>query len=99
MLTPSGVRNHPLRDTGRALTAALFLGHFVPPTVPWVHCDMTGPAWSGDASTDGGTGFGARTLLRLLSTFGRADAAHRPPDPSDPPVQTLRSALPDGGER
>ena len=69
VLTPSGVRNHPLHDTGRALTAALFLGQFVPPDVPWVHCDMTGPAWRGDASADGGTGFGARTLLQLVATF------------------------------
>jgi leucyl aminopeptidase len=65
--TPSGVRNHPLNDTARAITAALFLGEFVPPEVPWVHCDMTGPAWTGDASHDGATGFGARTLLRLLT--------------------------------
>jgi leucyl aminopeptidase len=64
--TPFGVRNHPLRDSGRALTAALFLGEFVPPDVPWVHCDMAGPAWRGDASVDGATGFGARTLLRLI---------------------------------
>jgi leucyl aminopeptidase len=64
--TPSGVRNHPLRDSGRAITAALFLAEFVTPGVPWVHCDMTGPAWTGDASSDGGTGFGARTLLQLL---------------------------------
>ncbi|SNR91848.1 M17 family metallopeptidase [Blastococcus mobilis] len=63
--TSSGVRNHPLHDSGRALTAALFLGEFVPRDVPWVHCDMTGPAWRGDASRDGGTGFGARTLLTL----------------------------------
>ena len=62
VLTRSGVRNHPLHDSGRAITAALFLGEFVPPGVPWVHCDMTGPAWSGDASGDGATGFGARTL-------------------------------------
>lgn len=66
--TPSGVRNHPLHDSGRAITAALFLGEFVADDVPWVHCDMTGPAWSGDASHDGATGFGARTLLRLLTT-------------------------------
>ncbi len=52
-----------------ALTAALFLGEFVPESVPWVHCDMTGPSWSGDASSDGATGFGARTLLRLISDF------------------------------
>nr|WP_221382565.1 leucyl aminopeptidase family protein [Actinoplanes polyasparticus] len=65
--TPSGVRNHPLHDSGRAITAALFLGEFVPRTVPWAHCDMTGPAWSGNASIDGATGFGARTLLELLT--------------------------------
>lgn len=65
--TASGVRNHPLHDSGRAITAALFLGEFVPEDQPWVHCDMTGPAWSGDASHDGATGFGARTLLRLLA--------------------------------
>ncbi len=64
--TPFGVRNHPLRDSGRALTAALFLGEFVPESVPWVHCDMTGPAWAGNASVDGATGFGARTVLQLL---------------------------------
>jgi leucyl aminopeptidase len=66
--TPSGVRNHPLRDSGRAITAALFLGEFVPVDVPWVHIDMTGPAWAGNSSVDGATGFGARTLLRLLTT-------------------------------
>lgn len=65
--TPFGVRNHPLHDSGRALTAALFLGEFVPDSVAWAHCDMTGPAWSGDASMDGATGFGARTLLSLIS--------------------------------
>jgi leucyl aminopeptidase len=65
--TGSGVRNHPLHDTGRALTAALFLGEFVPRDIPWVHCDFTGPAWSGDTSHDGASGFGTRTLLRLLA--------------------------------
>jgi leucyl aminopeptidase len=65
--TASGVRNHPLRSSGRALTAALFLGEFVPRDIPWVHCDFTGPAWNGDASRDGATGFGTRTLLRLLA--------------------------------
>jgi leucyl aminopeptidase len=71
--TSFGVRNHPLRDTGRALTAALFLGEFVPPEVPWAHCDMTGPAWHGDASGDGGTGFGARTLLALTECMAGGD--------------------------
>lgn len=72
MRTPSGVRNHPLQDTGRALTAALFLGEFVPNDVPWVHCDLAGPAWKGNASGDGATGFGARTLLALLDNFSQA---------------------------
>jgi leucyl aminopeptidase len=85
--TPSGVRNHPLRDSGRALTAALFLGEFVPPDVPWVHCDMTGPAWRGDASGDGGTGFGARTLLALAEAMAACPVpAHRaPPGGRTPP--------------
>jgi leucyl aminopeptidase len=65
--TPFGVRNHPLRPSGRAITAALFLGEFVPRDIPWAHCDMAGPAWRGDTSSDGATGFGVRTLLRLLS--------------------------------
>ncbi|MBC6463759.1 M17 family metallopeptidase, partial [Actinomadura sp. HBU206391] len=65
--TASGVRNHPLHSSGRALTAALFLGEFVPREIPWVHCDFAGPAWAGDASGDGATGFGTRTLLRLLA--------------------------------
>jgi leucyl aminopeptidase len=63
---PYGVRNHPLHDSGRAITAALFLSEFVPFHVPWVHCDMTGPAWVGTASDDGATGFGTRTVLQLL---------------------------------
>ncbi|GGL96932.1 M17 family metallopeptidase [Nakamurella endophytica] len=67
MRTPSGMRNHPLHDSGRAITAALFLDAFVPPEIPWVHGDIAGPAWVGDASGDGATGFGVRTLLRLLT--------------------------------
>ena len=72
--TPFGVRNHPLHDSGRALTAALFLGEFVPAATPWVHCDMTGPAWTGDASHDGATGFAARTLLQLVENLASAAA-------------------------
>ncbi|HVV22621.1 MAG TPA: peptidase M17 [Pseudonocardiaceae bacterium] len=84
--TPFGVRNHPLRPSGRALTAALFLGEFVPESIPWAHCDMAGPAWQGDTSGAGATGFGVRTLLRLLVDGGRdhqvlpghADALEQP---------------------
>ncbi|HEX5406842.1 MAG TPA: hypothetical protein VFX16_31595 [Pseudonocardiaceae bacterium] len=67
MRTPFGVRNHPLRPSGRAITAALFLGEFVPRDIPWAHCDMAGPAWTGDTSGDGATGYGVRTLLRLVA--------------------------------
>ncbi|TNM60190.1 leucyl aminopeptidase [Streptomyces sp. NP160] len=59
------VRNHPLHERGRAITAALFLGEFVPRAQPWVHLDVAGPAWRGDASAEGATGFGVRTLLEV----------------------------------
>lgn len=66
VLTPGGVKNHPETDSGRAITAALFLGRFVPDDVAWAHLDITGPAWSGAPSSAGATGFGVRTLLTLL---------------------------------
>jgi leucyl aminopeptidase len=54
---------------GGALTAGLFLQEFVD-GVPWVHLDIAGPARA--ASDDGyvrkgGTGFGVRTLLELVT--------------------------------
>lgn len=64
-----GLRNHPEADSGRALTAALFLGQFVPDHVPWAHLDISGPAWTGSPSSAGATGFGVRTLLSLLRTL------------------------------
>nr|WP_255479615.1 M17 family metallopeptidase [Quadrisphaera sp. RL12-1S] len=64
------VRNHPLADSGRAITAALFLDAFVPPEQPWAHLDVAGPSWRGDASADGATGFGVRTLLELARALG-----------------------------
>lgn len=66
VITKDGVKNHPESDSGRALTAALFLGQFVSPTVPWAHLDITGPAWVGKASDAGATGFGVRTLLQFI---------------------------------
>jgi leucyl aminopeptidase len=41
--------------------------------VPWVHLDIAGPAWSDSDSgivTKGATGFGVRTLLELLDSYG-----------------------------
>jgi leucyl aminopeptidase len=56
---------------GGALTAGLFLEAFVG-DVPWVHLDIAGPARAGSDDgvyVRGGTGFGVRTLVELLSTF------------------------------
>ena len=57
---------------GGALIAGLFLQRFVPDGTPWVHLDIAGPADATEDSSEsrkGGTGFGVRTLLRLLSDF------------------------------
>ena len=57
---------------GGALVAGVFLQEFVGDDIPWAHLDIAGPA---DAAEDdgetrkGGTGFGVRTLLHLLSNF------------------------------
>ncbi len=64
--TATGVKNHPESENGRAITAALFLGQFVPAHLPWAHLDISGPAWRGPAGADGATGFGVRTILSLL---------------------------------
>ncbi|MEO9294847.1 MAG: leucyl aminopeptidase [Nitrososphaera sp.] len=56
---------------GGAITAAAFLSNFVSGT-PWVHMDIAGPAWTQDGTYEksynpkGATGFGIRTLVKLL---------------------------------
>ena len=56
---------------GGAITAALFLGEFVPRELPWAHLDIAGPAF---AETDaperdaGATGAGTATLIRWLES-------------------------------
>jgi leucyl aminopeptidase len=40
--------------------------------VPWAHLDIAGPARSGDDEHyfhKGGTGYGVRTLVELVTTF------------------------------
>jgi leucyl aminopeptidase len=57
---------------GGALTAGLFLQHFVPDGTPWAHLDIAGPAWLEEVDGENpknGTGFGVRTLLALLSSW------------------------------
>ena len=63
---------------GGALIAGLFLQEFVTDGTPWAHLDIAGPADAPDADAEtrkGGTGFGVRTLLRLLADFERPAVA------------------------
>jgi leucyl aminopeptidase len=56
---------------GGAITAAAFLSNFVD-GVPWVHMDIAGTAWTQDGTFEksynpkGATGFGVRTLVKML---------------------------------
>ncbi len=53
---------------GGAITAALFLEHFVKEGSPWAHLDIAGVDWAekgGPLCPEGATGFAARTLLEL----------------------------------
>jgi len=57
---------------GGAITAALFLGEFLPRELPWAHLDIAGPAFSDNGnseSPEGGTGAGVRTLVRWLESL------------------------------
>jgi leucyl aminopeptidase len=57
---------------GGALVAGLFLQEFVADGIPWAHLDIAGPADSSENDAEirkGGTGFGVRTLLRLLESY------------------------------
>ncbi|HEY4625794.1 MAG TPA: M17 family peptidase N-terminal domain-containing protein [Blastococcus sp.] len=58
-------------------TAALFLRPFAG-DLPWAHLDVAGPARAGSDDAEvvkGGTGFGARTLLRWLEAGAPLDPA------------------------
>jgi leucyl aminopeptidase len=60
-----------------ASTAALFLQPFAG-DLPWAHLDVAGPARAGSDDAElvrGGTGFGARTLLRWLEAGAPVDQA------------------------
>jgi leucyl aminopeptidase len=55
---------------GGAITAALFLGEFLPRDLPWAHLDIAGPAFAESeqlaVGTAGATGASVSTLLRWL---------------------------------
>lgn len=63
------LKNVSLTRYGGAITAGLFLENFVA-GLPWVHLDIAGPAFAERESIPympkGGTGYGVRTLIRLL---------------------------------
>jgi leucyl aminopeptidase len=66
------IANIPNTRYGGTITAALFLQEFVDNT-PWVHFDIAGPAFANkkyDLGPKGGTGFGVRTVLKLLTQGG-----------------------------
>ena len=59
--------------SGGAITAGLFLQHFVGKT-SWAHLDIAGPAYAEKETRPdlpfGATGYGVRTLLRYLQSIG-----------------------------
>ncbi len=66
------IANIPSSRYGGTITAALFLQEFVGNT-PWIHFDIAGPAFAEKPSglhPKGGTGFGVRTVLKLLENKG-----------------------------
>jgi leucyl aminopeptidase len=74
------LRNISTGSYGGALTAGLFLERFVD-DVPWAHLDIAGPARASSDDgelTKGGTGFGVRTLLELVSTLDESPTSARP---------------------
>ena len=67
------LRNIGAGPYGGALSAAIFLQEFVG-EVPWAHLDIAGPSNASsayDEVTKGGTGFGVRTLTRLLASWSK----------------------------
>ncbi len=72
------LRNIAKGRFGGTLTAGLFLQEFVGDEIPWAHIDIAGPAFISDVDGEnakGATGFGVRTILRLIESWGVADDA------------------------
>ena len=55
---------------GGAITAALFLNHFVDEKKPFAHIDIAGPVWD---DKSGATGFGAKLITEWVSTQGKKE--------------------------
>ncbi len=70
------LRNLGTSGLGGALTAGIFLQEFVA-DVPWVHLDIAGPADTTvayDENSRGGTGYGVRTLVNVLTAWTKLPA-------------------------
>ncbi|WP_027723437.1 leucyl aminopeptidase [Maridesulfovibrio zosterae] len=61
---------------GMTIHAGMFLKEFVPENVPWAHLDIAGPAWrkkKTPAGAAGGSGFGVRTLIEIVTRIDLGD--------------------------
>ncbi len=76
------VRNTATMKMGGAITAALFLQEFVGDpsnpsgqAIPWAHLDIAGPVYAEQPLIPywqiGATGYGVRTLVNLVESFGK----------------------------
>jgi leucyl aminopeptidase len=69
--TVADIKNIGGRPAG-AITAAAFLSNFTG-SIPWIHLDIAGTAWTQEGTSErsynpkGATGFGLRTLVKLLA--------------------------------
>jgi leucyl aminopeptidase len=65
------IRNVSKTKYGGAITGALFIAHFVPKNIPWIHLDIAGPAYNETnrpTNPVGGSGFGVRMLFHYLTS-------------------------------
>ncbi|MGJ3507396.1 leucyl aminopeptidase [Enemella sp. A6] len=71
--TIADVRSSGKSRYGGALVAGAFLRKFVPESIAWAHLDIAGPAWRDEpdagADSNGGTGFGVRTLVEVARSL------------------------------
>jgi len=74
------IKNVTSARWGGALSAGRFLQEFVGNDIPWAHVDIAGPSEAYDTDGEivkGGTGFGVRTLVELLTGFSKPKRAER----------------------
>ena len=72
------LRNISTGRYGGTLTAGLFLREYVGDGIPWAHLDIAGPSDSSEVDGEivkGGTGFGVRTLVDLVTGFSKPKRA------------------------